>query len=236
MSTIDLNLSRKVDITCRANDTLHFTIGATDEEGNALSFNPNDEYYFFTIYDSQKEPVMILSTTRLVHFESDIVIFNLTYGSANTQIIQMRKNAYAVQKLLNSSRIITANAFNDMYHPNSIVDPTIGIGSQVGSLETSEKMWFKERHQFIRSTVSDPNNLQHVSTVAINYQPDKKQFVIFVDAAAFTLPPNRYLYDLKSASQLFTPIDQYEGVEMIEESVFESSNTLIYGSFTVKKD
>ena len=97
-------------------------------------------------------------------------------------------------------------------------------------------MFLTESLIFTRNTVSDPNNVTNASTVALTYSPGRKFFSINVDAASFTLPPNRYLYDLKSASQLFTPIDQYEGVEIIEKSVFESSNTLIYGSFTVKKD
>ena len=231
MSTIDLNLSRKVDITCRANDSLKFSIGATDEEGNALDIT-TDQFHFFTIYDNQKEPVMILGSTRFVNFEKNVVINNFTRNLSDDELTFMQKNAYALQKLLNSSRIITGSAYNDSYHPMLIVEDN----SERGTVETSEKIFLTEQLIFNRPTVSDPANVTNSSTVALNYDVTKKAFFINVDAASFTLPPNRYLYDLKSASQLFTPIDQYEGVEIIEKSVFESSTTLIYGSFTVKKD
>ncbi len=97
MSTINLDLSQKVDIPCRENETFFLTIGATDEDGNALAFpNSNygtdDQHYFMTIYDSQKEPVMIFSSTRNATAERDVDIWMFSHTlSLDVRIEQQKK-------------------------------------------------------------------------------------------------------------------------------------------------
>tara|TARA_R100000988_G_C3968148_1_gene150010 strand:- start:103 stop:813 length:711 start_codon:yes stop_codon:yes gene_type:complete len=236
MAIINLDLSRKVDINCRANDNFDLHIGATDEEGNALNI-AEDQHFYMTIYDSQKEPVMIFSSIRTVNQEKDAVIYNFSYSITEENILLYQKRAYALQKLINSNRIIAATAYNDSYHPLLVIAPDNEVNNR-GSLETSEKLFFTELIKFTRSTVTDPTNQYNVSIPAITYDPDKKKFIINVDAASFNLPPNRYLYDLKTASQLFCPwgfINNFAHY-FVEQSVYESSTTLIHGSITVKKD
>jgi len=238
MSTINLDLSQKIDISCREGDDFSFDIGAEDENGNPLEnlLIKNDftnDIVLFCIRNLKKEPVKIFTND----FRAQKDMSDRARGfNSNTSTQEVNDNyekrGVAIQKVLNS-REINAIAFTDLYHPLR----TQPLNSSVGGLfqeysvrtkESADKIWFTIRHLFIH----DGFGLQP----SIQYNQQTNILSIFADSVAFNLPFGKYKYDIKILSGLYCPTNINTGAPIIEKSVFESVTTLIHGSLDVKKD
>jgi hypothetical protein len=240
MSTINLDLSQKVDITCREGDDLFLLIGATDENGGplAVTFDPNtfyDTVYLFTIKDLKKEPIKIMCNEIRIHSDmTDLVAGFNQAGAATFQADDYEKRAFAIQKIINSKEI-NATAFSDKYHPRRTQQFNSLIGGanapyDVRTKETADKIWFSQNPLF------NANGSLETYTTAFFYDATISAFQLTLDSVGFDLPVGKYKYDIKILTGLYCPTDNETNEPIVEEAIYESVTTLIFGTLDVKKD
>lgn len=233
MSTINLDLSQKVDVSCREGDDFDYFIGATNEDGGALDVS-SDTIFLFTIKDLKNEPIKIMSNEKRVHSDmTDLVSGFNQLGLATFEADDYEKRAFAIQKVIDS-REINATAFSDKYHPKRTqrLNSLIGGVNQLfdtSTKETADKMWFT------MSPFFDSSNELLFYQPPFFYSEDEKILKLQLDSVSFDLPVGKYKYDIKMLSGLYCPRDN-ENLPIIEKAVFESVITLIFGSLNVKKD
>ena len=94
MSTINLDLSQKVDVSCREGDDFDYFIGATNEDGGALDVS-SDTIFLFTIKDLKNEPIKIMSNEKRVHSDmTDLVSgFNKLEPSIKKELLPVGNTA-----------------------------------------------------------------------------------------------------------------------------------------------
>jgi len=241
MATINLNLSQKVDIICREKDDFNLIIGATDENGNALSGDfYNDDVVLFVVRNSKNEPVKILSTNLKAHSDMTDLVYGFNAFNPTQDVINdYEKRAVAIQKTI-GSREINATAFSDLYHPKLTqqFNSTIGGADALFNTRTSEKtdkIWFTLNPAFSYFGIGSSETIvTHIP--CITYNEVEKQFQIICDSVTFDLPLGKYKYDIKQLSGLYCPTNVNTNEPIIDKSIFESVTTLIYGSLDVKKD
>tara|TARA_R100000734_G_scaffold9235_1_gene7056 strand:+ start:2472 stop:3176 length:705 start_codon:yes stop_codon:yes gene_type:complete len=234
MSTINLDLSQKVDITCREGDDLFLVIGATDENGGPLEVSL-DTVHLFTIRDLKKEPIKIMSGEQRIHSDMTDLVANFNQaGEATPLADDYVKRAFAIQKIINS-REINATAFSDKYHPRRTQQFNSLIGGanapfNVRTKETADKIWFSQNPNF------EMDGTQATYSAPFFYNSTLSQFQLHLDSVGFDLPVGKYKYDIKILAGLYCPTDNETNEPIVEKAVYESVTTLIFGTLDVKKD
>ena len=234
MSTINLDLSQKVDITCREGDDLFLLIGATNENGGPLEVTL-DTVHLFTIRNLKKEPIKIMSGEQRVHSDMTDLVANFNEaGAATIQAADYEKRAFAIQKIINS-REINATAFSDKYHPrrtqqfNSLIGGANATYS-VRTKETADKIWFSQNPHF------EMDGTQATYSTPFFYDSAVSAFRLTLDSVGFDLPVGKYKYDIKILAGLYCPTDNETNEPIVEEAIYESVTTVIFGTLDVKKD
>lgn len=237
MSTINLDLSQKVDLICREGDDFFLNIGAQNENGSAIEIH-DDSILLFTIKDLKNIPIKLFATTRKASSNMDDLVRGFNSSVVTEEIKKnYEKRAVALQKIINS-REINATAYSDIYHPLLKQESNSLIGGlnqpyDVYTRETSDKIWFSSNPNFSEN----PGNLNdYALDVSITYDVSKKIITLNCDAVTFDLPFGKYRYDIKLISGLYCPLSVTNNEPVIEEAIYESVTTLIFGTLDVKKD
>lgn len=233
MSTINLDLSQKVDLTCRQGDDFIFNIGATNEDGSALDFTGSGAFILMTIKDIKNNPIQLFSTEIRAHSDMNDLVYGFNHSILNLLTrFEYEKRAVAIQKITNS-REINATAFTDIYHPKLTQQFNSLIGGfnapfNVYTREHADKIWFSMNPSFANTT--------YTHTPVISYDDIAKKIAVTCDSVTFNLPLGKYKYDIKLISDLYCPVIFDTNQPIIEEAVYQSVTTIIFGSLDVKKD
>tara|TARA_R110001599_G_scaffold246888_2_gene446875 strand:+ start:43 stop:657 length:615 start_codon:yes stop_codon:yes gene_type:complete len=177
MSKINIDLSTKVDLECREGDDFVFELDLTSSNTNTV-FELNESYGYFTVYNSLKQPIFIVSGNGNIS-NTRIPILSTSYFPGSGDFISVNNEAIKHAKAL----INLINATEQDFHFTKISDYIVKLSGHVGGV--------------VLVVGSETENL-HAAGVAETLNG----LTVKVKANRFNLPENLYTYDFRIVSDI----------------------------------